>query len=64
MYIVEVLAIFTMKIIKIHSENGRSVKVSFRKIWGIFGQHNRLSLRILVDRVVWCLVPYVVWRRG
>lgn len=47
MYTVEVLAIFTMKIIKIHSENGRSVKVSFRKIWGIFDQHNRLSETVI-----------------
>uniref|UniRef100_A0A2H1WA51 SFRICE_021049 n=1 Tax=Spodoptera frugiperda TaxID=7108 RepID=A0A2H1WA51_SPOFR len=32
-----------IKIIQIHYENGRSVKVTFRKIRDIFGQHNRPS---------------------
>ncbi|CAK1596386.1 unnamed protein product [Parnassius mnemosyne] len=32
-----------IKIIKIHYENGGSVKVTFRKIPDIFGQHNRTS---------------------
>ncbi|CAK1588653.1 unnamed protein product [Parnassius mnemosyne] len=32
-----------IKIIKIHYENGGSVKVTFRKIRDIFGQHNRPS---------------------